>query len=325
MSDLRWAAPTRADDPDWLALLAAMELADGRGETYTLDDLDDEWSSIWAHPATDARFGWDGRALVAFAWLKAMPGEREAHRVSCWGGVHPSHRRRGIGSELFAWMLSQATEISRRFDGPLPVSVQVDATESQPDVVRVAQRAGFEAVRHFVEVARSVDQPVRESPAPADLDLVSWSDALDEEVRLAQVEAFADHWGSEPRTREEWVQWYTGHRSFRPDLSMAAVDPASGQVASLVLCAAYPQDWNVVPVEVWINTVGTRPAWRGKGVARWLLADVLRRIAAADDGFERTILGVDEENPTGALRLYRSLGFTTDVRRLTMLARGPLT
>ncbi|MGQ0434394.1 MAG: GNAT family N-acetyltransferase [Microthrixaceae bacterium] len=325
MADLRWSAPTRAADADWLSLLAAMELADGRGETYTLDDLDDEWSSIWARPATDARFGWDGDELVAFAWLKAMPGEREAHRVSCWGGVRPSHRRCGIGSELFTWMLRQATEVGSRFDGSLPVSVHVDATEAQSDLVLVAQRAGFEPVRHFVEVARSVQEPIPEVPAPVGLELVSWNGALDEEARLAQVEAFTDHWGSEPRNREEWVQWYTGHRSFRRDLSVLAVDRASGEVASLVLCAAYPQDWGGVPVEAWINTVGTRRAWRGKGVARWLLVDALRRIENAADGFERAILGVDEENPTGALRLYRDLGFTTDVRRMTMLARGPLT
>ena len=61
-------------------------------------------------------------------------------------------------------------------------------------------------------------------------------------------------------------------------------------------------------VEAWINTVGTRRAWRGKGVARWLMTDVHQRIAAADDGFERAILGVDAENPTGALRVYRRLG-----------------
>jgi ribosomal protein S18 acetylase RimI-like enzyme len=104
---------------------------------------------------------------------------------------------------------------------------------------------------------------------------------------------------------------------------MLAVDPASGQVASLVLTAAFPQDWGVVPVEAWINTVGTRREWRGKGVARWLLADVLRKIAASDTGFERSILGVDAENPTGALRLYRALGFDEDARAVTTLSRPP--
>ncbi len=101
------------------------------------------------------------------------------------------------------------------------------------------------------------------------------------------------------------------------------MEPASGQVASLVLTAAYPQDWELLPVEAWINTVGTRPAWRGKGVARWLMAEVLRKIADSDTGFQRTILGVDAENPTGALRLYRDLGFADDVRSVTTLSRPP--
>ena len=86
-----------------------------------------------------------------------------------------------------------------------------------------------------------------------------------------------------------------------------------------MLCAAYPQDWVTVPVEAWVNTVGTRRAWRGKGVAAWLMTDALQKIAAADDGFERAILGVDEENPTGALRLYRRLGFTEAVRAVATL------
>lgn len=324
MAALRWSPPRREDDPDWAALLAAMESVDERGESYAPDDLDDEWASVWAHPETDATFVWDGPQLVAFAWLKAMPGEREAHRVSCWGGVHPHHRRRGIGTALFDWMLRQASVIGSRFDGDLPVSVQVDATAHQGDLVALARRAGFQPVRTFVEVARAAGEAIPAITAPPGLELVPWSSDVDEETRLAQVEAFTDHWGSEPRTREEWSQWYTGHRSFRPDLSVVAREPASGVVASLVLCAAYPQDWDVTPVEAWVNTVGTRRAWRGKGVATWLLVEALRRIAAADDGFERAILGVDVENPTGALRLYSGLGFTDEVRRVTLLARAPL-
>jgi mycothiol synthase len=99
-----------------------------------------------------------------------------------------------------------------------------------------------------------------------------------------------------------------------------AVEPATGEVASLVLTAAYPQDWQAGPVEAWINTVGTRRRWRGAGVARWLMTEVHRRIATAADGFERAILGVDADNPTGALRLYRGLGYD-DARAVLTLAR----
>ena len=79
---------------------------------------------MWSHPETDARFGWDGGELVGFAWLKAMPGEREANKVGCWGGVRPSHRRRGLGSELLEWSLARAEAIATRFDNGLPTKAR---------------------------------------------------------------------------------------------------------------------------------------------------------------------------------------------------------
>jgi GNAT superfamily N-acetyltransferase len=317
VTELRWAPPRREDDLEWAELLAAIEAVDGRGETFELADLDDEWESVWSHPGEDARFVWEGKALVAFVWLSVRPGERESHKLGQWGGVRPSHRRRGLGTQLFAWAVQRGTEIAPTLDAELPTKLETDCVEHQVDLRAIATKAGYEPVRHFLEIVRPTREPVPDLDAPAGLELMAWTPELDEQARLAHVESFADHWGSEPRTPEEWAQWYTGHRAFRPDLSFLAVDPASGEVACLVLCAAYPQDWATAPVEAWVNTVGTRRAWRGKGVASWLMAESLRRIAAADDGFERAILGVDAENPTGALRVYRRLGFAEDVRSVT--------
>jgi len=319
MADLRWAPPRREDDADWAALLAAIEAVDVRGETYELEDIDTEWRSVWAEPEHNARLVWDGRDLVAFVWLTVRPGSREAHKIGMWAGVRPTHRRRGIGTQLFEWAIARAKDIAPTLDASLPAKLETDAASHQTVLRALAERMGLEPVRNFLEIARPTVEPLDEAPVPAGLELVPWSPELDEHARLAHVESFADHWGSEPRTREEWTQWYTGHRGFRPDLSLLAVDAASGDVASLVLCAAYPQDWVTVPVEAWVNTVGTRRAWRGKGAASWLITEALRRIEAADDGFERAILGVDAENPTGALRVYRRLGFSEDVRSVTTL------
>src|SRR5688572_13994279 len=127
MAELRWAPPRREDDGEWAALLAAMEAVDERGETYELDDLDDEWRSVWSHPDTDSTMVWDGSELVGFAWLGARPGVREKHQVTMWGGVRPSHRRRGIGTQLVGWSLARAKEIAPTFEGDLPVVVQTDA------------------------------------------------------------------------------------------------------------------------------------------------------------------------------------------------------
>jgi ribosomal protein S18 acetylase RimI-like enzyme len=318
--NLRWSTPSRADDAMWLGLLAAIEATDGRGETYTPDDLDDEWASIWAHPETDAVFGWEGTELVAFGWLKAMPGEVEQHRVECWGGVHPERRGVGIGRELMAWQVARAGAIAATFDPALPTRIGLDALEQQHDLLALAAAAGFEPIRRFLEVVRPVSEPLAPVPTPDGVELVDWSASLDEDVRLAHAEAFAEHWGVEPRSPDAWRQWYTGHRGFRPDLSAVAV--AAGAVAAFVLVSTYPHDWDHTPREAWVTTVGTRPAWRGRGIARWLLTDVLSRIAAAPDRFDRAILGVDDANPD-ALALYRTLAFVDERASLT-LGRGPL-
>ena len=319
MAELRWVPPRRDDDAEWAALLAAIEVVDVRGETYEVEDLDTERKSVWAQPEANARLVWDGRELVAFVWLTVRPGSREAHKVGMWAGVRPSHRRQGIGTQLFEWAIARGGEIAPTLDPDFPVKLETDAASHQDVLRALAERMGFKAVRHFLEIARPTAEPLEAVAPPLGLELLPWSLELDEGARLAHVESFADHWGSEPRTREEWEQWYTGHRGFRPDLSVLAVEPASGEVVALVLCAAYPQDWVTVPREAWVNTVGTRRAWRGKGVASWLMTDVLHKIEAADDDFERAILGVDQENPTGALRVYRRLGFSEDVRSVTSL------
>jgi ribosomal protein S18 acetylase RimI-like enzyme len=316
---IRWSVPTRDDDAAWLDLLAAIEAVDRRGETYEQEDLDDEWRSVWTEVASDAVFGWAGEELVAFGWLKTQRGAREHHKVELWGGVRPSRRGRGIGRELLRRQLARAGEIAAGLDPALPVEARMEAGSLQPGVVRLAEHAGFAPVRRFLELARPVGGDLPDAAVPRGLSMLPWAPAWDEPARAAHTDAFADHWGSEPRTREEWEQWYTGHRGFRPDLSVVLVDDA-GAVQSLVLCAAYPQDWHAEPRELWINTVATRRTWRGRGAARAALIAVLAAGGAAADGFERAILGVDSENPTGAVGVYRSLGFE-EVRSVVALAR----
>ena len=50
-----------------------------------------------------------------------------------------------------------------------------------------------------------------------------------------------------------------------------------------------------------------RREFRGRGVAQALLADAMRRFAAA--GMDKASLDVDSENPTGALDLYAKMGY----------------
>lgn len=57
----------------------------------------------------------------------------------------------------------------------------------------------------------------------------------------------------------------------------------------------------------WLGTIGVRRAWRNHGVATALIARSLASFA--DAGVRTAGLHVDADNPTGAVRVYGSLGF----------------
>jgi ribosomal protein S18 acetylase RimI-like enzyme len=156
---------------------------------------------------------------------------------------------------------------------------------------------------------------------PAGLRVVAFDARYDEAVRLAHQEAFADHWGSSPPDPERWQHWFTGSRSFRPEVSLLALD--GEEVAAYLLTYFFAADAEATGVrEAWVGQVGTRPAWRRRGLASLLLATALTDYREA--GYQRAALGVDTENASGALGLYERLGFRVDHRSVNWLKRIPL-
>jgi ribosomal protein S18 acetylase RimI-like enzyme len=66
--------------------------------------------------------------------------------------------------------------------------------------------------------------------------------------------------------------------------------------------------------EGYTDLLGVRREFRGRGIARALLADAMRRFAAA--GLDKASLDVDSENPSGALALYTKMGYVAVNRSL---------
>lgn len=313
---LTWRPVSAEDVPALARLLAAIEAVDRTGENYDEADLAEDLTDPAVDPARDtlAAVAPDGE-LLAYGWVRGAATVRDADRIWLDGGVHPTLRGRGLGRRILEWQEARAAGLHRERHPDVPGELLVGVYETVESRMALVRAAGYAAVRWFSDMERDLatELPVI-PPTPTGLRVVPFDARYDEAVRLAHRETFADHWGSSPPDPERWQHWFTGSRSFRPDVSLLVLD--GEEVAAYLLTYFFAADAEATGVrEAWVGQLGTRPAWRRRGLASLLLATALAGYREA--GYERAALDVDTENASGALGLYERLGFVVDHRSVT--------
>ncbi len=319
---LAWRAITAGDIPAWTRLVQAAAVVDRSEEVLTEEDLADELASPNLDPARDtlAAVTADGELLAAGAAAARPPGG-PFRRYDLWGTVHPEHRGRGLGRRLLGWQLERAAEQHRESGSDVEGWPGVGIEDHHDSTRRLCERAGMAPLRYYTGLLRRLDGPVQVLPPPDGIRLVPFdrdrsADALD-----AHNDAWQDHWGFSPRPQDLWDAWGPGHRNFRPDWSLLAVDGA-GTVVGYTVNFGWESEWEAKGrTEGYIEMIGVRRSWRGKGLASALLT--ASHAAFQASGIEYAALDVDAENPTGALRLYRSLGYEPHSRRTLLALRLP--
>lgn len=315
MSELTRRPLRRADIPQCVELRAAAESVHRTGENVDADDLAHEFDDPAVDLQRDSVALVDGARIAGYGVVAGDTQPLGVHHVRLQGAVHPRSRRRGAGRQLLGWQLARGAALHAERHPGRAGQLDVWVSDHVPGAVALVRSCGFAPVRHWFEMERDLAAAPAVLPAP--LRLVPYTSARDDATRLARNEAFVGHYGSAPRDEAEWRQHYTGDPSFRPELSLLALD--GDQVAGCLLSYVFAADIAATGVrEAWVGTLGPRLAYRSRGVASALLAAGLARYREA--GHQRAALGVDAGNPTGALRIYQRLGFRT-ARTATTWAR----
>ena len=183
------------------------------------------------------------------------------------------------------------------------------------------ERLGMKPVRTFCKFSRATLDDIPEAPAPDGIVIRNYFPGVDQAATLdALNEAFRDHWSSSPGSPELWAYW-TSRPERRFDVWFLACAQPGDEVAGVCLCElqeAYNQQRRTR--SGCVDDVAVRRPWRKRGIGAALIVAGLHALKNA--GMSVAHLYADADNLTGAVRLYRRLGFVQEWRSISY--RRPL-
>jgi mycothiol synthase len=282
--------------------------ADGVPERAELGDVQAWYSetSEMFDPQRDVTLGFVGDRMVALGereWVDTRDGEYREYRVN--GEVDPAWRRQGIGTALLLENERRQRELAATHDTDRMRVFGSFSGDSQAGRIALLRQHGYEPVRWFFEMSRPTLEDVPEVPLPDGLEVREITPDLIYRVWKADIEAFQDHWGGfddSDATLERWKK----APSFDPSLWVICFD--GEEVAGGIVNTINAEENQALGVQRgWLDSVFTRRPWRKRGLANALIARSLLKIR--ERGMTSAVLGVDADNPTGALGLYERNGF----------------
>ena len=308
-----------ADYPEIATLYETCRLADGLDEPKTEENIRIDYAHLDnCDPYRDILFAEVNGQVVAYSrvWWKQETSGTRVYRMQ--GYVHPDWRRKGIGAAMLRYNEVRLRKIAASHPADVPKRLRVSTAESQQEANALYQRFGYQPERYFFEMVRPINAPLPDAPLPEGLEVRPVEPEQYRAIFAAMDEAFRDHWGHTPLTEND-IQAWIQHPTFNPSLWQVAWD--GNQIAGTVLNFVDEHENQVMKRRRgYTEDICVRRPWRRRGLARALL---IRSIQVhRQNGMEETALGVDTNNPSGALRLYESVGY--QVERKFIIYEKPL-
>jgi mycothiol synthase len=246
------------------------------------------------NPAADARTMESEGSPVAFTGVFREDAEGLEPFMS-WIVADPAHQSAAL-AVLLDWDVAHAAECGAR-------ALRHLAYRNDAPYRKLLLARGFRWVRSTWTMHRSLEDTERVHELADGIRISTFrEDADDRSLFEAEQEAFSEHFGFVPETYERWRQRHFDEGDADREHWLLALD---GDTVVGFLREVVGGDVAQVAL------LGTRPSWRGRGIATALLRTSFARMA--DSGHREVTLWVDSENETGAVGLYESVGMRSIV------------
>jgi mycothiol synthase len=290
------------DEPVWVAVMNASRRGREDWRAVTVEEM-------LLQEKEDPNFHVEGRFIAELdgkpvgAVHANVEKQREERKgfIRCY--VIPESRGRGIERQLVEIALREL-----RTRGMTTAQAFADSREQ--DYVELLEELDFKQVRvgSIMEMdLRDLSQSTGESKQVV---IRSLRKEREEEIRLLTWlwnETFKDHFNFRPDTVEEVRLFLFSDLYYKKwkELFLAVVDGESVGYVGVGIDEKYNLEKNVEAGDIF--TIGVLKDYRRRGIGARLILHALETLKAK--GMTKARLGVDDYNPTRAMRLYEKAGF----------------
>ena len=295
----------RSDYPHFARIITAFSKGEGRDRVETAEGIASGYDHLErCDPKRDLLVAEVDELPIGYCrvWWDQEPDGPRIYRQVCF--VDPAFGGRGLGSAFFAWNEERLREIAAGHDTPQKM-LEVFANDRNPAATALARTAGFESITYDAEMVRPSVDGLPDHSLPDGVEIRPVSEDQLRAIWEADVEAFRDHWGFVEPTDATYAQ-FLAFPHHDPTLWKVAWDDegVAGQVRSFIDPA---QNAEHGLQRGWTEFISTSRRWRRRGLAKALIVESIRELAAR--GMTDVALGVHTENPNGAFDLYAGLGY----------------
>lgn len=288
----------------------------------TADEIKSEYGYLGesCDPKRDLIFSKKDGQVIAYcrgSEKKATEEERWDHFMML--NINPKVSDQKLAHTLLAWCEAQASLRHQTHHAGEAADYCYHCLEQMPDKMALMKEANYQPVRYWDTLIHRLED-IPHFPMPEGLELRAAMPSHYRQIWEADQEAFKDHWGMHEMSEEDYQAWTDPKEYFQPYLFQVAWDgdEIAGEVLPWIIG---PQNDLKKRARATIGDVSVRRPWRGKGLAKALLSRTLEALKLLN--IKEVELVVDSENPSGAYKLYETLGFVFDERGISW--RKPLT
>jgi GNAT superfamily N-acetyltransferase len=305
-----------SDFPQIVAVSKGMREADQVEFTISAADLAMQFQML-------SKMGFDSQKDVLIAeiagkvigWSQVMRAQDQFGKgiYRHFVDVLPDWYGKGIRTVMLRHNEQRLREIAEAHSEDTPHMVQAGAADTEKDWISVLTKEGYSPFHYSFKMVRPSLEDILDFPLPEGIEV--------RPVKPEHYQAIIDAWNEAIKDMRSLIP--LSNEFFQAFQKLPIFDPSIWQIAwhenkvvgtvMNYIDAQENKEYN--RKRGYVEGISVQRPWRGKGVAKALIARSLKLLKSR--GMTEAALGVDTENPSGAVHLYLKMGFKAHKKSAT--------